>query len=162
MDVNLSKLQEIVKDRGAWRDAVSGVTKSQMQLNDWTKTNWEIKVHIFKVCSVMIWYSLLNDHPIKLIIISHSYHYICVVRTQQSLSNFQVYNTLLLTTAAMLYIRSPELIRLVTGSVYPLTTNSHFPPGPPPTPWQSPFHSFIFRFHVEWDYTAFVNFDLFC
>ena len=39
MDVNLSKLWERVKDRGAWRDAVNGVTKSQMQLNDWTKTN---------------------------------------------------------------------------------------------------------------------------
>ena len=39
VDVNLSKLWEIVKDRGAWCDSVYGVTKSQMQLNDWTKTN---------------------------------------------------------------------------------------------------------------------------
>ena len=29
MDVTLSKLQEIMKDRGAWRAAVHGVTKSQ-------------------------------------------------------------------------------------------------------------------------------------
>ena len=29
MDMNLSKLQEIVKDREAWRDAVHGVAKSQ-------------------------------------------------------------------------------------------------------------------------------------
>ena len=29
MDMNLSKLWEIVKDRGAWRAAVYGVTKSQ-------------------------------------------------------------------------------------------------------------------------------------
>ena len=28
MDMSLSKLQEIVKDRGAWRAAVYGVTKS--------------------------------------------------------------------------------------------------------------------------------------
>ena len=29
MDMNLSKLWEIVKDRGAWHVAVHGVTKSQ-------------------------------------------------------------------------------------------------------------------------------------
>ena len=28
MDMNLSKLQEIVEDRGAWSTAVHGVTKS--------------------------------------------------------------------------------------------------------------------------------------
>ena len=34
MDVNLSKLQETVKDRGAWRAAVHGVVKSQIRLSD--------------------------------------------------------------------------------------------------------------------------------
>ena len=29
MDTSLSKLQEMVKDRGAWRAAVHGVTKNQ-------------------------------------------------------------------------------------------------------------------------------------
>ena len=29
MDMNLSKLQEMVKDRGAWRDTVHGVTESR-------------------------------------------------------------------------------------------------------------------------------------
>ena len=33
-DVNLSKLQEIVRDRGPWGVAVHGVAKSQMQLNN--------------------------------------------------------------------------------------------------------------------------------
>ena len=32
MDLSLSKLREIVKDRGAWRAAVRGVTKSQTQM----------------------------------------------------------------------------------------------------------------------------------
>ena len=34
MDMNLSKLQEMVKDREALRAAVHGVTKSQTRLSD--------------------------------------------------------------------------------------------------------------------------------
>ena len=33
-DMDLSKLQEIVKDREAWHSAVHGVTKSQTQLSN--------------------------------------------------------------------------------------------------------------------------------
>ena len=33
MDVSLSKLQEIVKDREAWHDVVNGVAKCQIQLS---------------------------------------------------------------------------------------------------------------------------------
>jgi len=34
MDMNLSKLPEILEDRGAWCTAVDGVTKSWTQLSD--------------------------------------------------------------------------------------------------------------------------------
>ena len=34
MDINLSKLQEVVKDREAWHAVVYGVTKSQTQLSN--------------------------------------------------------------------------------------------------------------------------------
>ena len=36
MDMNLSKLWKIVKDREAWSAAVHGAAKSQTQLSEWT------------------------------------------------------------------------------------------------------------------------------
>ena len=34
MDVSLSELRELVRDREAWRAAIHGVTKSQTRLSD--------------------------------------------------------------------------------------------------------------------------------
>ena len=39
MDVSLSELWEMVKDREAWRAAIHGVTKSWTRLSDWTELN---------------------------------------------------------------------------------------------------------------------------
>ena len=45
MDMSLSNLQEIVKDREAWHAAVHGVAKSQTQLSNWTTMQDETNMY---------------------------------------------------------------------------------------------------------------------
>ena len=65
-------------------------------------------------------YLLQNDYHNK--ISEHIHHLITffVVRVFKicSLSNLQVYNTVLFTVIAMPYIRSPERTHLIIGSLY--------------------------------------------
>ena len=45
MDMNLSNLGEILKDREAWHAVVHGVVKSWTWLNDWTTTTYSTLKH---------------------------------------------------------------------------------------------------------------------
>ena len=42
VDMNLSKLWEIVEDRGAWHAVVHGVIKNWTQFSDWTRMTWPL------------------------------------------------------------------------------------------------------------------------
>ena len=59
MDMSLSKLQEIVKDREAWHAAAYGVRKSRTLLRDWTTNNSNNILHI--ICACMLSRSVMSD-----------------------------------------------------------------------------------------------------
>ena len=52
MGMSLTKLQEFVMDREAWRASIHGVTKSRTRLRDWTELNWSAS----KVIHSMLFY----------------------------------------------------------------------------------------------------------
>ena len=67
VDMRLSKLSEIVKDREAWCAIVHGIAKSQTWLSDWTTNNkWNTLMqkilHFFVVCSIpyLLTYKLIQ------------------------------------------------------------------------------------------------------
>lgn len=121
--------------------------------------NWHITLHQHKVCNLVTclhiyWEMFTTIRLVNISIAPHSYHFffVCMVRTFQfylrsvlrSISNFRVYHTVLLTIVTMLYVISPELIHLITGSLYPLTT--FFPHPQPPQPSTTKYNFCFYEF----------------
>ena len=109
-----------------------------------------------KYCEMIITIRLVNTS-----ITLHNYHFaVVMVRTFKiySLNNFQVCNTVSLTIVTMLYMRSPELIPLISNSLYSLTNISSF--SLLYSPWQPPIYfvsmSLAFFPTYKRDYIVFV------
>ena len=85
-----------------------------------------IASHMFKMCNMIVGYThrLWNEYQSPHI----TTIFVCVERTFDiySLSNFPVYNIVLLTIVAMWCIRSSEFIHLLTGSLNFWPTSPHF------------------------------------
>ena len=63
MDMNLSKLWEIVEDRGAWYATVHEVAKSLLQISDWTRTT---TATLEGINSVLAWCSAYTRNILTL------------------------------------------------------------------------------------------------
>ena len=63
MDMSLSKLQKMVKDREAWRATIHGVAKSQTWLSNWTITELACPVCIPHLRSQPTWVHWLVESP---------------------------------------------------------------------------------------------------
>ena len=77
MDMSLSKLGEMVKDRDVWRAAVHEITNSLMWLSDWTICEWTIQSLVFLYLTDFRKHNTPYIHPHSLLYLPQKSH--CIV-----------------------------------------------------------------------------------
>ena len=85
MDMNLSKLREIVKDRETWHAVVHGVSKSWMQLSDWiTTTLYAGTSASFSFSCICIWVAREESREVLNLLCRHPSQYFLLTVTRRS------------------------------------------------------------------------------
>ena len=79
MDMTLSKLREVVKDREAWRAAVHGVPKSRTQLSIWTTTTMH-PFHGSHLTASVIKEWIHKPHHFTIISWEQTLHFMCYLK----------------------------------------------------------------------------------
>ena len=64
MEMSLRQLQEMVKDREAWRAVVHVVTKSWTRVSDWTTISLLFSIHKYNHFSHFPWFSTSQTHSL--------------------------------------------------------------------------------------------------
>lgn len=101
------------------------------------RTTWWFNICIY--CEIITTVRLVSTS------INLQIRFLCVRTKIYSLSNFKVYNKVLLAIVTMLYVTSPEFTHLITGSLYPLNIFTHLAPAP--QIWQPPTYClFLWQF----------------
>ena len=127
-DMNLTKLQEIVKDREAWLAAVHGFTKSCPQLSDWRTTASSVQslshVRLFatpRTTARQASLSITNSRSLlrlmSIVLVMPSNHLIChsLLLPPSIFTSIRVFSNEL-----VLGIKWPEYWSLASASVLPM------------------------------------------